>query len=103
MLQLSEAINVSADVTNRLMKLFIAFKNSVEFFEDCQIQNKYYQNIPNQYNQITSNIQYFFQFQIFSASILHLATSDPKVKVQMALWSWFVVRGPQINYSKHLF
>ena len=33
-LQLSEAIDVSADATNRLMKLFIAFKNSVEFFED---------------------------------------------------------------------
>ena len=35
-LALFEAIDVSADATNRLMKLFIAFKNSVEFFEDCR-------------------------------------------------------------------
>ena len=34
-LKLSEPVDVSAD-KNKLMKLFVGFKNSVEFFEDCR-------------------------------------------------------------------
>ena len=33
--QLSKAIDVSAD-TNKLHKLFVGFKNAVEFYEDCR-------------------------------------------------------------------
>ena len=34
-LKLSEAIDLSAD-TNGIMKIFVGFKNAVEFFEDCR-------------------------------------------------------------------
>ena len=34
--KLSEPVDVSADADNRLMKLFVGFKNAVEFYEDCR-------------------------------------------------------------------
>ena len=35
LVQLSEAIDVSAD-TNKLLQIFVGFKNAVEFYEDCR-------------------------------------------------------------------